>query len=103
MAKLKAATAVMERPAWPPGDPLGPKEVAEFLGVKRPTVQQWNFRHVLPPPDYSVNGAPAWERRTIAQWARDTGRDEPDHDKTDKDAVKKAKAVKKRVDDVLDS
>lgn len=54
--------------------PLGMKEVAEFLRVKRTTVHQWNFREVLPPRDYTVNGLPAWKRSTIVAWARATGR-----------------------------
>lgn len=68
----------------PMADPLGPKEVAEFLEVKRATVQQWTFRNVLPDGDYTINNMPAWERRTIVEWAVDTGRLEPDDERVTK-------------------
>lgn len=70
MVKTKTAAAAV-------GDPLGPKELAEFLGVKRATVQQWRFRQVLPAEDYRINGGPAWERQTIIEWAIETGRLDP--------------------------
>lgn len=54
--------------------PLGPQEVATFLAVKRPTVQQWLFRGVLPDPDFIVSGFPAWKKRTIVRWAVQTHR-----------------------------
>jgi hypothetical protein len=51
-------------------------EIAALLGVSLSTVHQWRYkRELLPPPDYDlVNGAPAWERRSIVVWAGDTGR-----------------------------
>lgn len=59
-------------------DPMGPKEVADFLAVKRATVQQWLFRKVLPNRDFTVSGFPAWEKETIVRWALETGRMERD-------------------------
>lgn len=58
--------------------PMGPRELAEFLGVKRATVQQWSFRGVLPERDYTVGGFPAWEKSTVIEWAIKTGRLDPD-------------------------
>jgi predicted DNA-binding transcriptional regulator AlpA len=55
-------------------DPIGEKEVAEMLGVKITTVYQWRHRKVSPEPDFIVNGLPAWDRATIEEWARETGR-----------------------------
>jgi hypothetical protein len=54
--------------------PVGAKEVATLLKVKRTTVQQWQFRQVLPERDFTVNGLPAWKEETIMLWARQTGR-----------------------------
>lgn len=76
-------TKTPEAPA-PIAHPMGAIEVADFLGVKRATVQQWSFRDkqaqkegrkpVLPEADYTVGGFPAWERSTIIQWALDSKR-----------------------------
>lgn len=62
--------------------PMGAQEVADFLGVKRGTVHQWQYRKNFPPPDWeSVNGAPAWNEQTIVGWAIATGRADllPEH------------------------
>jgi hypothetical protein len=37
-------------------------------------VYQWRHRKVSPEPDFIVNGLPAWDRATIEEWARETGR-----------------------------
>jgi hypothetical protein len=58
----------------PKGDPIGVAEIALELDVKPRTVHQWQFRALLPDPDYTVNGLPAWERSTIQEWAASTGR-----------------------------
>lgn len=56
-------------------DPVGIIEIAERLDYPVRTVHQWNFREVLPPPDYdSVNGGQAWHWRTILRWAGESGR-----------------------------
>lgn len=63
-------------------DPVGIPEIAERLGVKRPTVDVWMQRAADPdtslPPfperDYTVGGRPAWEWATIVEWAKRTGR-----------------------------
>ena len=59
-------------------EPMGPKEVAEFLGVKRATVQQWSYRDVLPAPDFTIGKTPVWQPDTIIRWAVETGRLSPD-------------------------
>ncbi len=74
----------MSRPRVPPMrrpdeicsrcQPMGASEVAELLGVERTTVNQWNYRGLLPDPDWIVHGYPAWDRLTIERWAQLTGR-----------------------------
>jgi hypothetical protein len=55
-------------------DIVGLKEIAERLGVKQQTAAAWRHRGVLPPPEGTVSGAPAWQWQTIEQWAKATGR-----------------------------
>jgi len=55
-------------------DIVGLKEIAERLGVKQQTAAAWRHRGVLPPPEGTVSGAPAWQWQTIEQWAAATGR-----------------------------
>lgn len=55
-------------------EPVGIPEIAERLGVKRPTVDQWRWRGLLPEPDYTIGGRPAWEWDTIRAWAETTNR-----------------------------
>lgn len=59
-------------------DLMGPKEVAEFLDVRRATVQQWSYRKVLPPRDLTIGKQPVWQRATVIAWALETGRLDPD-------------------------
>lgn len=54
--------------------PVGIPEIAEKLGVKRATVDQWIQRGLLPPPDWTVGGRPAWNWPTVRGWAVETGR-----------------------------
>lgn len=55
--------------------PVGAAEIAERLGVKPATVDQWVWRKVMPPPDWTVGGRPAWDwATTILPWAQSTGR-----------------------------
>lgn len=54
--------------------PVGIIEIAERLGVKRATVDQWGQRGLLPPADWTVGGRPAWNWPTIRQWAVDSYR-----------------------------
>jgi len=55
-------------------EPVGLAEIAERLNVARNTVDQWRFRDLLPEPQWTVGGRPAWDWPTIAAWAKDTGR-----------------------------
>lgn len=55
-------------------DIVGLKEIAERLGVKQQTAAAWRHRGLLPPPEGTVSGAPAWQWRTIEAWAAATGR-----------------------------
>jgi hypothetical protein len=54
---------------------LGLQEIAELLQVEKRTPHAWQYRKLLPPPDYeSINGLKAWKRRTIVAWAKHSGR-----------------------------
>jgi hypothetical protein len=54
---------------------VGLQEIAEMLEVNRRTPHAWQYRRLLPPPDYnSINGLKAWDRTTIIEWAARTGR-----------------------------
>lgn len=58
----------------PEPEPVGATEIAQRLGVKRETVNQWQYRGLLPPARWTVSGGPAWDWPDIERWARDTGR-----------------------------
>jgi hypothetical protein len=55
-------------------DPVGIPEIGQRLGVERTTVDQWRQRGVLPDPDWTIGGRPAWDWLTIRLWADETGR-----------------------------
>lgn len=50
-------------------DPVGIKEIAERLGVKRATVDMWLQRQLLPDHDWVVGGRPAWNWPIIKKWS----------------------------------
>ncbi len=56
--------------------PVGMKEIAEILDVKFTTVQKWQQRNLLPPPEpgWIVSGRPAWRKSDIIKWATKTNR-----------------------------
>lgn len=54
-------------------DPVGPKEIAERLDVRRATIDKWMWKGVMPEP-HRISGNPVWEWETIKQWAAETGR-----------------------------
>lgn len=47
---------------------LGKQELAELLGVKPDTVKAWRLRHLMPEPDLTVNGLPAWWLSTVERF-----------------------------------
>ncbi len=53
---------------------VGLADIAERLAVDRNLLDQWKFRGLLPEPEWTVGGRPAWNWRTIEKWARETGR-----------------------------
>lgn len=55
-------------------DPVGLIEIADRLGVQRNTADVWRQRGLLPEPDWTVGGRPAWNWPTVEKWARDSGR-----------------------------
>ena len=59
----------------PTCSPVGGKEVADRLGVKRETVAMWKLRGLLPPPRWTISGEDAWDwTEDIEPWAKRTGR-----------------------------
>ncbi len=54
--------------------PIGLAEIAVLLEVRRPTCDKWRSRGVLPEPDMTISGTPAWWRDTIIGFATHTGR-----------------------------
>lgn len=55
-------------------DIVGLKEIADRLNVKQQTAAAWKHRGLLPEPEGTVSGMPAWRWSTIAYWAANTGR-----------------------------
>jgi len=57
-------------------DPLSIYEVANLLNFKESTVSSWRQRHQMPKPDKMVSGGktPLWKKKTILDWAGQTGR-----------------------------
>lgn len=54
---------------------VGYRGMAQMLGVGKRAPAVWRQRGQLPPPDYpEINGAPAWNRWTVIQWAVETDR-----------------------------
>jgi hypothetical protein len=54
---------------------VGLQEISDLLDVGRRTPHAWQYRKLLPPPDFaSINGLRAWRTSTILQWAANTGR-----------------------------
>lgn len=53
---------------------VGEVEIAERLGVQRNTVNVWRKRGLLPAPQWTVSGLPAWDWAVIRRWAIETGR-----------------------------
>lgn len=55
-------------------DVVGMAEISDRLAVKAQTVSVWKLRGVLPEPEWTVGGRPAWRWDTIEAWAAETGR-----------------------------
>lgn len=55
-------------------DLVGVTEIAEMLDVHRVTVAKWRQKGILPKPDFELPKRPLWERSTIEEWVRVTGR-----------------------------
>lgn len=60
--------------APPVADPVGLSDIADRLGVARPTVKAWKQRGLLPEPKWRASGGPLWDWPQIERWARKTGR-----------------------------
>jgi predicted DNA-binding transcriptional regulator AlpA len=57
---------------------IGPKDVADMLGVKRSTVYMWRYYDQLPEPVQVVARVPLWRRGDIIKWAKKTNRMDAD-------------------------
>ncbi len=64
-------------------DPVGLKEIAERLEVRRQTAAMWHYRQLLPAPRWTVSGQPAWDWSDIEPWAATTGRSAPTGEEVD--------------------
>lgn len=53
--------------------PWGAGEIADYLSIRRATVDKWQTRGVLPHPRYA-SGRPYWWPDEIDDWAEHTGR-----------------------------
>lgn len=52
---------------------VGIPEIADRLGVPRPTLDTWRRRGELPEPGYMIGNRPAWRWSVIRTWALRTG------------------------------
>jgi predicted GIY-YIG superfamily endonuclease len=64
----KSSQAFYSKGEGPYVDVVGPKEMAERLGVQHETVHKWRYRQVLPEPALILSGTPMWEWETIKEW-----------------------------------
>jgi predicted DNA-binding transcriptional regulator AlpA len=55
-----------------PLDLVGVPEIAEMLGVSRPSVWRYVRRDDFPEPDARVSGKRLWKRVTVERWAKKT-------------------------------
>jgi len=55
-----------------PLDLVGVPEIAEMLGVSRPSVWRYVRRDDFPEPDAQVSGKRLWKRARIERWAKKT-------------------------------
>lgn len=55
-------------------DLVGLADIPPMLGIAQQTARQWRRRGILPEEQATVSGTPAWERRTIIEWALATHR-----------------------------
>jgi predicted DNA-binding transcriptional regulator AlpA len=55
-----------------PLDLVGVPEIAEMLGVSRPSVWRYVRRDDFPEPDMQVSGKRLWKRVTVERWAKKT-------------------------------
>ncbi len=59
-------------------DLMGPVEIAAMFNVHPVTVDRWRRDGKLPPPDGELRRGPVWQRETIVDWGKETGRDASD-------------------------
>ena len=55
-----------------PLDLVGVPEIAEMLGVSRPSVWRYVRRNDFPQPEAQVSGKRLWKRVTVQRWAKRT-------------------------------
>ena len=54
---------------------VGPSEIADMFKVHPVSVDRWRRDGVLPPPEASLRRGPVWQKATIVEWAKETGRE----------------------------
>ncbi len=52
-------------------DLLTTDQVAELIGVQRPTINVYLSRHTFPPPDVWTRDGMLWEREVVTEWMKD--------------------------------
>jgi predicted DNA-binding transcriptional regulator AlpA len=55
-----------------PLDLVGVPEIADMLGVSRPSVWRYVRRDDFPEPDAQVSGKRLWKRAAVERWAKRT-------------------------------
>jgi predicted DNA-binding transcriptional regulator AlpA len=53
-------------------DLVGAPEIAELLGVSRPSVWRYVRRDDFPEPELQVQGKRLWRRTAVERWAKKT-------------------------------
>jgi hypothetical protein len=53
---------------------VGVADIADRLNANRATVDAWRHRGLLPEPDWTIGGRPAWKWSKVEKWAKETGR-----------------------------
>ena len=61
-------------------DVVGSAEVALMLNTWPPTVSGWRRDGVIPDADAELKCGPVWYRKTIVEWAKETGRSPHDEE-----------------------
>jgi predicted DNA-binding transcriptional regulator AlpA len=70
MTRMVSASSAIIEPM--PVDLVGAPEIAEMLGVSRPSVWRYVRRDDFPAPEAQVSGKRLWKRSAVERWAHKT-------------------------------